>query len=171
MANFLLFTQICCIKLQITPNNVFCLYVEINKQLQTKFDPTAAKDFQDKLKSPPRNQSKAAWLKRELNELFKQNQIVMLRHRDLGNRKSDDGVFHWGRIACFLTNKQDVMDDYELKKEQVEENKRDDDKYIWTFVTTEASYLPCCINKIKCLICKEWRDYTIGNFGSHLSSM
>lgn len=143
----------------------------IKKELQRQFDPTAAEEFQENLKKPPRAQSKSAWLKQELNDLLKKNQIVMCRHKELGNTKIDDGIFHWGRIACFLTNKQEIMDDYELKREQVEDNKKDDEQYIWDLVKTPGHYLPCKINKIKCVICQGWKDYTIANFKSHLSSM
>ena len=149
----------------------FCCLLELTKELQLKFDPTATKEFQDNLTTPPRGQSKSGWLKSALNDLLKESQIVMCRHKELGNTKIDDGIFHWGRIACFLTNKQDIMDDFALKREQVEESKRKDEEYIWTFVTTPATYLPCKIKKLKCVICKEWRDYTIANFKSHLTSM
>ena len=148
-----------------TQTNICSL--EQNKELQLMFDPTATAAFQAKLMKPPLGQSKSSWLKSALNDLQVQSKIHLERHKYLGNAKSDDGVFHWGRIACFQTNEAEVTEEYQQRKEEAPADRQDDDEYIWSKVQTPDKLLPCSVNKIKCVICGEWRDYTIANFKSH----
>ena len=135
------------------------------------FDPTATAAFQHKLITPPLGQSKSSWLKSALNKLQAENRIHVARHKHLGNAKSDDGVYHWGRIACFITNEAEVNEEFQKRKEEAPADRQDDEEYIWSKVQTPDKLLPCCVKKIKCVICGEWRDYTIANFKSHLMCM
>ena len=148
------------------------LYIAMVEALHEKYDPTRQEDFQTKLcEAGKHGQTMGALLKKELDELVAQKRIVLLRHSEFGNKKQDDGVYHWARVPCFIINAQQIQDEFIEIQRKLPADKAEDEQYIYSLIKTKPEYLSCWVNKIKCSICHYYRDYNIGNFKNHLTSM